>query len=299
MNTVTRIAEVREIVGAARRSGKRIALVPTMGFLHPGHLALVAEAGSQAELVVMSLFVNPLQFGPTEDLSRYPRDLEGDTDKARSAGVDLLFVPETTEMYAGPSSVIVVPRALADLWEGAVRPGHFDGVLTVVAKLFNIVQPDIAIFGQKDIQQVSVVRAMVSALNFPIQIVVAPTVREADGLAMSSRNAYLGPADRVRALALSRALSAVEAAWREGTHDARALEHIGRAVLAKEPSIVVDYLAVADPKTLQPATVAEHGTIVMTAARVGRTRLIDNIVLGDAPSAPRNTAGESGGRNRG
>ena len=283
MNVLARIADVRAAVGEARRAGRRIAFVPTMGALHAGHLALVERARSGSAFVVMSIFVNPLQFGPGEDYTRYPRDAEGDSARARSAGTDLLFMPAAADMYDGEPAVVVAPRLATDLGEGRVRPGPFQGVLTVVAKLFNIVQPDIAVFGQKDIQQATLIAGMVRTLNFPIEIVVAPTVREPDGLAMSSRNAYLTPSDRQQALALSRALGAVEAAWRGGVADASALETVGRGVLAESPGVVPDYFALVEPRALTPVTHADPGTIVITAARVGPTRLIDNIILGDPP----------------
>lgn len=280
MQRLTRVTEVRELVGAARTRGKRIGFVPTMGFLHEGHLRLVDDARRRADLVVMSIFVNPLQFGPTEDLARYPRDLDGDAAKAEARGVDALFIPDGNEIYPEPPRVVVTPRALAGRWEGAVRPGHFEGVLTVVAKLFNIVQPHVAVFGQKDIQQATLVRAMVRDLDMPVEIVVAPTVREPDGLAMSSRNDYLDAPARERALALSGALRAVQSAHASGERSATKLEEIARAHLAEQGIDAVDYVAVADPNTLEPLSHAGAGAIVALAARVGRTRLIDNVILG-------------------
>ena len=279
MRRVTRITEVREIVADTRARGQRVGFVPTMGYLHEGHLRLVDEARRRADLIVMSIFVNPLQFGPTEDLTRYPRDLEGDATKAQSRGVDVLFVPDGNEIYPEPPQIVVTPRALAARWEGAARPGHFEGVLTVVAKLFNIVQPHVAVFGQKDIQQATLVRAMVRDLDIPVEIVVAPTVREADGLAMSSRNSYLDAPARERALALSQALRAVQKAHKAGERRAAKLEEIARAHLTEQGITDVDYVAIADPRTLEPLSQAEAGTIVALAARVGRTRLIDNVVL--------------------
>lgn len=280
MQRLARVTEVRELVGAARTRGKRVGFVPTMGFLHEGHLRLVDEARRRADLVVMSIFVNPLQFGPTEDLARYPRDLEGDAAKAEARGVDALFIPDGNEIYPEPPRVVVTPRTLAARWEGAARPGHFEGVLTVVAKLFNIVQPHVAVFGQKDIQQATLVRAMVRDLDIPIEIVVAPTVREPDGLAMSSRNSYLDAPARARALALSGALRAVQSAHALGERSATKLEEIARAHLAGKGIDEVDYVAVADPNTLEPLSHAGDGAIVALAARVGRTRLIDNVILG-------------------
>ena len=282
MQRVARIADVRGIVSDARGRGRRIGFVPTMGYLHEGHLRLVDEARRHAELIVMSIFVNPLQFGPTEDLARYPRDLDGDAAKAEARGVDVLFVPDGREIYPDPPRVVVTPRALAARWEGAARPGHFEGVLTVVAKLFNIVQPHVAVFGQKDIQQATLVRAMVRDLDMPVEVVVSPTVREADGLAMSSRNSYLDAASRERALALSGALRAVQAAHASGERSAAKLESIARAHLQEQGITEVDYVAVADPNTLEPLVQANTGAVVALAARVGRTRLIDNIILGPA-----------------
>ncbi len=282
MLRLTRVGEMRDFVARARSRGKRVGFVPTMGFLHEGHLRLVDEARRRADVVVMSIFVNPLQFGPTEDLARYPRDLEGDAGKAEARGVDGLFVPEGREIYPEPPRVVVTPRSLAARWEGAARPGHFEGVLTVVAKLFNIVQPHVAVFGQKDIQQVTLVRAMVRDLDMPVEIVVAPTVRETDGLAMSSRNSYLDAAARERALALSGALRAVQTAHASGERSAARLEEVAIAHLAERGIEDVEYVAVADPETLEPLVQADAGAIVALAARVGRTRLIDNIILGTA-----------------
>ena len=280
MRTVERIAELRAEIARARATGKRIGFVPTMGFLHDGHLSLVDEAKRRAQLVVMSIFVNPLQFAPTEDLSRYPRDAAGDAAKSSARGVDILFTPGVDEMYPRERRVEVVPRALHRRWEGAVRPGHFAGVLTVVTKLLNIVQPDVTIFGQKDVQQATLVRAMVEDLDFASEIVVAPTTREADGLAMSSRNSYLGPAERVSATVLSRALFAMRDAFRRGERRVESLISAGRSVLDGERGVVIDYLAVADPATLEPVEDASEDSIAMVAARIGKTRLIDNVVLG-------------------
>jgi pantoate--beta-alanine ligase len=280
MQTVERIADLRAAVARARSSGQRIGFVPTMGFLHEGHLTLVDEAKRRAQFVVMSIFVNPLQFAPTEDLSRYPRDAAGDAGKSAARGVDLLFTPGVDEMYPRERRVDVVPRALHSRWEGEVRPGHFAGVLTVVAKLLNIVQPDVTIFGQKDVQQATLVRAMVEDLDFPTEIVVAPTSREADGLAMSSRNSYLDPAQRASATVLSRALFAMRDAFRHGERRAESLVTAGRAVMDSERSASIDYLAVADPVTLEPVEDATERSIAMVAARIGKTRLIDNVILG-------------------
>ncbi|MFL5579106.1 MAG: pantoate--beta-alanine ligase [Gemmatimonadaceae bacterium] len=281
MRTVERIADLRAAVGAARARGLRVGLVPTMGFLHEGHLRLVDEARRHCAFVVMSIFVNPLQFGPTEDFSRYPRDLGGDGAKAAARGVDVLFVPSREEMYPAERAVTVVPQGLDARWEGEVRPGHFAGVLTVVAKLFNLVQPDVAVFGQKDFQQAALVRAMVRDLDFPIELVVVPTVREPDGLALSSRNSYLSAEDRVRARALSAALREMQRAWRAGTRGADAIAAVGRARLERDaPGARIDYLAVVDPATLAPAREATDESVALVAARLGGTRLIDNAPLG-------------------
>jgi pantoate--beta-alanine ligase len=230
----------------------------------------------------MSVFVNPLQFGPAEDFARYPRDAEGDAAKARERGVDVLFTPAPAEVYPREPRARVVPGAMADRWEGAVRPGHFAGVLTVVAKLFHLVSPDVAVFGQKDAQQAALVRAMVADLDFPVDVVVAPTVREPDGLALSSRNVYLSVDERARARRIPQALAAAERAFAAGERSAAALVAAARAVLAREPDLVPDYMALADPETLEPVDVARPGTLAMLAARSGRTRLLDNVVLGEA-----------------
>lgn len=281
MQIIERIEPLRIALEEPRRAGKGIALVPTMGALHEGHLALVDRARERARTVVMSLFVNPLQFGPNEDFARYPRDREGDERVAELRGVDILFAPQPDELYRAGRSISVVPSALASRWDGASRPGHFTGVLTVVAKLFNIVQPDVAVFGQKDIQQATLIRAMVRDLDFPIRIVVAPTVREKDGVALSSRNAYLSAADRKRARVLSRAIFAMRDAFDAGEMSTAALETLGNTVVGVEPTVKLEYLAVIDAETLEPAPIATSGRIVAIAARVGTTRLIDNIILGD------------------
>jgi pantoate--beta-alanine ligase len=287
MREITSIKALRAHLAGTRADGKRIGLVPTMGFLHAGHLSLADAARRESDVVVMSIFVNPLQFAPGEDFERYPRDLERDRALAAAQGVDVLFVPSAEEMYGPHSDLRVVAGAVGSRWEGAVRPGHFDGVLTVVAKLFNIVQPDLACFGQKDIQQVTLVRRMVNEFNFPLRLLVVPTTREADGLAVSSRNVYLAPDERRSALALSRALRAADAAWQGGVSDAGAIRHIVEQVLTAESGAVADYVAVVEPGGLAPVTEVVAGSIIAIAARVGRTRLIDNVILGahDVPRA--------------
>lgn len=279
MRRLTRVAEVRDLVAAERAAGKRVGFVPTMGFLHEGHLRLVDEARRRADVVVMSIFVNPLQFGPTEDLSRYPRDLEGDAGKAEARGVDALFVPEAHAIYPEPPRVVVSPRALAGRWEGAARPGHFEGVLTVVAKLFNIVQPDFAVFGQKDLQQAGLVQALARELDFPLEVIVEPTVRDADGLALSSRNQFLSETERKSALALPRALMKVRAAHKSGTRSGPELERLAEEILAAERGIELDYLAVVDPRTFKRVKSVGPRAAVIAAVRVGATRLIDNELL--------------------
>ncbi len=274
-------AELRSWVRARRSEGRRIGLVPTMGYLHEGHLTLVDEARRRADAVLMTIFVNPLQFGPTEDLARYPRDLPRDRRLAEERGVDALFVPSDAAMYPATPEIRIVPGRTAERWEGAARPGHFAGVLTVVAKLFNLAQPDVACFGRKDVQQSVLIRQMVRELDWPIELVVVPTVREPDGLALSSRNAYLDPEQRERATALGRALQEAHVAWRGGERRAAELEAPMRGLLASVPEVRLEYIAVAEPETLEPVTEVREDTVVAIAARIGRVRLIDNIVLGE------------------
>jgi len=275
------IPELRRWVGEARAAQRRVALVPTMGALHEGHLRLVDEARRRAVAVVMTIYVNPLQFGPKEDLARYPRDLSRDRALAKARGVDALFAPTDAVMYPAGSEIRVIPGPTADRWEGAARPGHFAGVLTVVAKLFHLVEPDVAMFGRKDIQQAVLVRQMVRDLDWPLEIVVVPTVRESDGLALSSRNAYLDPAERRQAVALSAALGAAHEAFAAGERNAAALVALMRRRLDAEPALRLEYLAVAEPRALAPVETVDAGTVVALAARLGRTRLIDNIILGE------------------
>jgi pantoate--beta-alanine ligase len=279
------LGELRAWRRAQREQGRRVALVPTMGSLHEGHLSLVDAARGEADAVVMSLFVNPLQFGPDEDLARYPRNLARDRALARGRGVDLLFVPDVATMYPEGAEVRVVAGETASRWEGAVRPGHFDGVLTVVAKLFHLVEPDTAIFGQKDIQQVALVRRMVEDLNWPLRIVTAPIIRDPDGLALSSRNVYLSPEQRAHALALSRSLAAAASAFAAGDRRTDELTAVVRRELEAEGALAVDYIAVVDPDSLTAVAEAVPGTIVAIAARVGSTRLIDNVILGQGMRA--------------
>ena len=254
------IGEVRAAVREVRAGGGTVALVPTMGYLHEGHMSLVDRARELADWVAMSIFVNPLQFGPTEDLDRYPRNLERDLDMARGRGVDLVFAPPAAEMYPdGEPQVSVVPGALAERMEGVIRPGHFRGVLTVVAKLFGIFHPDVAVFGQKDFQQAALIRRMAADLDQGVRVEVAPIVREPDGLAMSSRNVYLSPEERERALALSRGLERGRALFAAGERDAAALRAALWSALAV-PGVEPEYAEVVDPLTLEPVTGAAPGT---------------------------------------
>jgi len=280
MIELTRIQELKAWVRAMQARDHRIGLVPTMGALHEGHLSLVDAARAGSDMVAMSIFVNPAQFGPDEDLARYPRDLARDRGLASSRGVDVIFVPPVEAMYPEGAEVRVVPGKVGTRWEGEFRPGHFAGVLTIVAKLFHLCEPERAWFGQKDFQQAALIRQMVRDLDFPLQVEVVPTVREAGGLALSSRNAFLSPADREQALGLSRALAAAVDAFASGTRDAAALERLMQGGLAVHPGVNVEYIAVADPETLEPVQQADERTVVLIAARVGATRLIDNVILG-------------------
>ncbi len=263
----------------ARREVGTLGLVPTMGFLHEGHLALVQRARAENQAVAVSIFVNPTQFGPGEDLGRYPRDLPRDLRLLEEAGVDLVFAPEASEMYPPGFSTAVVVEDVTRGLEGAVRPGHFRGVATVVCKLFNIAQAERAYFGQKDAQQVVVIQRMARDLNFPTEVVVVPTVREPDGLALSSRNTYLGAGERAAAPVLFRALLSARSAWERGERAAEALRRHVRETIAAEPLAQVDYVSVADPRTLVELDHVDDDALVSLAVRIGRTRLIDNLVL--------------------
>jgi pantoate--beta-alanine ligase len=274
---VSTIAELRQHIREARRQGKRIGFVPTMGYLHEGHLSLVRAAREACDFVVMSIFVNPLQFGPNEDFERYPRDIERDREMARSAGVDLLFTPGVEEMYPSQVLTTVSVSRVSEPLCGKSRPGHFDGVATVVMKLFQIVQPDAAFFGQKDAQQLAVITQMVHDLSVPVEIVPCPIVREADGLAMSSRNVYLNPEERRQATVLYRSLKKAEELLHQGTP----LADIRREMIAMieaEPLAEIDYVEVLTYPQLEPVESAAKGEkiIFALAVRFGRTRLIDN-----------------------
>jgi len=280
MKTLSSIRETRTLVRAARHQGKTIGFVPTMGALHAGHISLVRAAKSRSGFVVASIFVNPTQFGPTEDFSRYPRTFEADQEKLKAEGVDLLFAPSVEEMYPAGAVTFVNVEQISERLDGRSRQGHFRGVATVVAKLFSIVEPDIAFFGQKDAAQAAIIKRMVRDLMFPIEIVVAPIVREPDGLALSSRNTYLSLEERRQATVLSRALGEVEARFNNGETSAENLIAVARQVFASAPSVRVDYVEIVDPETLEEVSVARQGALVAVAAFVGSTRLIDNVVLG-------------------
>jgi pantoate--beta-alanine ligase len=281
MRVIEPLAAMRSACARLRVERGGLGFVPTMGYLHAGHLHLVREARERTAAVAMSIFVNPLQFGPTEDLSRYPRDPERDRALAEEAGVDLLWMPEVGTVYPEPPRVTVDPGPMAAGYEGAVRPGHFAGVLTVVLKLLEVARPDVAVFGRKDVQQATLVRRMVADFDLPVEIVVAPTVREPDGLALSSRNVYLDRDARRRAGRLSRGLAAGVARYRDGERDGAAVAAAAREVLDAEPAIATDYLVCIDPASFTAAARATDVCVLAVAARVGGTRLIDNVVLGE------------------
>jgi pantoate--beta-alanine ligase len=280
MTIAETIEATRAACRAARQDGKCIGLVPTMGALHEGHLSLVRVAKAESDFVVVSLFVNPLQFGPKEDLAKYPRTFEHDCEMLQREEVDLLFAPAINEMYPAPAVTYVNVEGLSERLDGQSRPGHFRGVTTVVSKLFHIVEPDIAVFGQKDAAQVAIIKRMVCDLNMPVEIVVAPIVRESDGLAMSSRNAYLDPQQRQQALVLSRSLRQMQTEFQKGERSAERLIAAGLEVFREEPAVRVDYLSVVDPESLGPLNALTSRALVAVAAYVGTTRLIDNVVLG-------------------
>jgi pantoate--beta-alanine ligase len=279
MQVLSTVHEMRAACRAVRKSGQSLALVPTMGALHAGHIALVRAARAKCDVVAASIFVNPTQFGPNEDFSKYPRTFEKDCALLEAEGVALLFAPQSEEMYPKGASTFVEVEGVGDRLDGRSRPGHFRGVATVVAKLFHIVGPHKAFFGQKDAAQVAVLRSMVRDLNFPLDLVVCPTVREPDGLALSSRNRYLSAEERGRALVLSRALNVIAAAYGAGQKDVARLLEAGHSVLATEPDVRIDYLEIVNADTLLPLTEAVPGALVAVAAYLGATRLIDNTLL--------------------
>ncbi len=279
MKVLTTIAEMRAASRAARSAGQRLGLVPTMGALHEGHLSLVRAAKASCGTVAASLFVNPTQFGPNEDLARYPRSFERDCELFAQEGVDFLFAPSVEEMYPAGAVTWVTVEELSNKLDGRSRPGHFRGVSTIVAKLFHIVEPGAAFFGQKDAAQGAVIRRMVRDLNLPVEIVVCPIIREPDGLAMSSRNAYLNPQQRKQALVLHRSLLRVEQLAQAGEKSAAKLSAAGRQEFAAESSVRLDFLEIVDPNSLDPVEDVSHGALVAVAAYVGTTRLIDNLLL--------------------
>jgi pantoate--beta-alanine ligase len=283
MKICTTIEDMRAASCAARRDGKRVGFVPTMGALHEGHLSLVRAAASHSDIVVVSIFVNPTQFGPGEDFTKYPRTFERDSEQLQKSGVDFIFAPAPEEMYPLGATAWVNVEGVSERLDGRSRPGHFRGVTTVVSKLFHIVEPDSAFFGQKDAAQVAVIRRLVRDLNFPVQIVVCPIVREPDGLALSSRNIYLSPEERKSALALSRSMHAIQSQFESGERDADRLTAVGRQVIGRESSVRLDYLEIVDPDTLEPVAEITRPALAAVAAFVGTTRLIDNVLLYPAP----------------
>jgi pantoate--beta-alanine ligase len=279
MVTVATINELKKMIKEARGKGQRVGFVPTMGYFHEGHLSLIRRAKEENELVVVSLFVNPIQFGPKEDLASYPRDLKRDQELASGAGADILFTPEASEMYPANYQTYVEVTEAAQGLCGASRPGHFRGVATVVLKLFNIVAADRAYFGEKDAQQLRVIRRMAADLNLGLEIIGCPIIREKDGLAMSSRNVYLNPQERQAALVLSRALQAARQLMEAGERDQQVISRRMKDVFGAEPLAVVDYIEIISSDTLKPLTLLTGEVLIAVAAKVGKTRLIDNMTF--------------------
>jgi len=279
MKICSTIPEARAACGDARASRKRLGLVPTMGALHEGHLSLVRAAKAQCDAVAVSIFVNPTQFGPAEDLSKYPRQFARDRRLLEKEGVEILFAPPVEEIYPCGAVTWVLVEGLSEKLDGRSRPGHFRGVTTIVAKLFHIFEPEAAFFGQKDAAQLAVIRRMVEDLNFPVEIVACPIVREADGVAMSSRNTYLNREERSRALVLQRSLQEARQQFNAGERIAAKLIAAAKEVIAREPQVTLDYFEIVDPDTLDPVERISQKMLVAVAAYVGSTRLIDNLVL--------------------
>lgn len=277
MKVAGTVAEMRAF---RRKIRGTVGFVPTMGYLHRGHLALVQRSQGENKATVVSIFVNPTQFGPGEDFERYPRDTEHDLVLLEKEGVDVVFMPQAEEMYPRGFSTFVDVERVTERLEGAYRPGHFKGVATVVAKLFNIVQPTRAYFGQKDAQQAVVIRRMVADLNMNLEVITVPTVRESDGLAMSSRNIYLNPEEHRAALVLYRALALAQQLWSQGERSAENIYRQMRTLIEDEPLASIDYISIADPDTLEELSEIRHSALVSMAVRIGSTRLIDNITLG-------------------
>jgi pantoate--beta-alanine ligase len=279
MHIISSAAEMTASSKAEQRAGRRVGFVPTMGALHDGHLSLVRAARVQCDVVVVSIFVNPTQFGPNEDFGKYPRSFDQDKAMLQGEGVSAIFYPSVDEMYPPGATTWVTVEGLSERLDGRSRPGHFSGVSTVVSKLFNIVQPQFAFFGQKDAAQVAIIRKMARDLNFDVEIVTCPIVRETDGLAMSSRNAYLSAQERKQALVVSRSLERVRRMHEEGETNAEKLIAAGKQVIAEEPAVRLDYFEVVDPNTLEPVSDLANGALVAVAAYVGSTRLIDNLLV--------------------
>jgi len=279
MNVITDLTQMQSRCLAERQQGRRIAFVPTMGYLHEGHAALLREGRRRGDLLALSIFVNPTQFGPQEDLDRYPRDLQRDLQVARDAGVDLVWTPTPAQVYPPGYATYVNVEGLTEVLCGASRPGHFRGVTTVVCKLFNVVQPHVAVFGEKDFQQLAVIRRMATDLNLPVEIVGLPTVREVDGLALSSRNVYLSPQQRCQALSLSRGLALARQLVAAGSRDSTAILAAVRTLIEAQTEARIDYLQICHRETLREQSVVDADSVLLLAVFIGKTRLIDNGVL--------------------
>jgi pantoate--beta-alanine ligase len=279
MREIKALKEMQAYSLKAKQRGKTVCLVPTMGYLHEGHLSLVEAAKEKGDITVVSIFVNPLQFGPTEDLAHYPRNLARDKKLLKNFAVDVLFIPDASHLYPDDFKTFVEVEALSNKLCGHTRPTHFRGVTTIVAKLFNLVMPDFAFFGEKDFQQQLIIKKMVRDLNFPVQIISLPTVREFDGLAMSSRNQYLTPKERVSAAILYRALILAKQEIEKGEKDPRRLLLRMRSLIGTEPSLRLDYLSIVDPHTLEDKKKIEGSVLIALAAYLGKARLIDNIII--------------------
>jgi pantoate--beta-alanine ligase len=283
MKLVTTIDEMRDLRESTRQSGQRLGLVPTMGALHEGHLSLVRAANDKSDVVAVSIFVNPTQFGPNEDFAKYPRTLEKDSEMLEREHVDVIFAPSVDDMYPAGAVTWVTVERMSDRLCGKSRPGHFRGVTTVVCKLFHIVEPHSAFFGQKDAAQVAIIRRMVRDLNMPVSIEVCPIVRESDGLALSSRNAYLNPEERKSALVLHRSLQRAERLFENGERDSAKLIVAGKEEFKNEPSARLDYFEIVDPDSLEPVTTISNRALIAVAGFIGNTRLIDNLIVDPKP----------------
>lgn len=279
MRVISTVKEMQSVANEIRGEGKTISFVPTMGALHEGHLSLISEGRKKGDVLVVSIFVNPTQFAPSEDLSEYPRNLEGDLEKIKGLGVDIVFTPTVGEMYPDGFQTYVEVKELERHLCGRFRPGHFRGVATVVLKLFNIVKPHFALFGEKDYQQLKIVQRMVKDLNLEVTVTGYPIVRDKNGLAMSSRNSYLSEDEKERAVSISRALSQIKMEFDRGLRDSKVIKRIGKDILKENGIDTIDYLEICDPDTLEPKESAEGGDLVAVAVRLGRARLIDNTRL--------------------